>query len=205
MAKSYANSCKEKYDFAVSACAPLSNSCNEALICKNLRTKCNQNVNDYASCQDFAACAGENTPKIYPSTCRYNWVGHIKNGKCENSNVLAEKVIVACPGNFIALSRYNDPDFNCQSQVRKYKDQKLHCEEAIQLYFRNCPSDINRPYIAVKSCPNGEEPLPTVTETVSEDGKSVNVGRKFSELAAGAKWPADSLTRGAPASIAIGQ
>ena len=200
-----ANHCKEKYDFAVESCAKLTKSCNETLICKNLRSTCSQNVKDISGCEDYAACTGENTPNLFPSVCRYNWEGHVKNGKCVNKNSITERVAGSCPGQFTTLSRYIDPEHNCTGQVKKFKDMKLHCEEAIVKYHRSCPGDIDRPFITVNQCPKGVNPLPTVTETVMGNEKSVDVGRKHSELASSAKWPADSLTRGAPASLSIGQ
>jgi len=185
---SYASgkTCQERYNSAVIACKNLSGICMNVSICKDIRSKCPQNIGDMASCEEFKQCTRKNTPPIFNTVCLYNWQGHPTNGSCYNTNGMRERVANTCPGNSATLA-FADYKFNCMGQVKNFQASKKYCEDTVKYYNFACETTPDRPSIAIKTCPEASVQLATSNDTVTAEAKvGVNISRNLAKKSQ--KW-----------------
>ena len=133
-------SCKDLEGDFYAKCNNHDSACKNLKLCQDLRHKCPQQIDEYASCQTYKDCISENSPPngTNRNSCVYEWsTGPNQPGTCANTNRFLDSVAWRCPGFETYNDVFNDRNFNCDGHKGRYWNSHSECRQARAAYEKS--------------------------------------------------------------------
>jgi hypothetical protein len=148
-------------------------SCMGLTKCQELRTSCTQQIDEYASCEKFKQCIGEEFPASSPpyARCTYEWSGSPSEpGTCQNTNEYWHAIAKSCPGYTPrGLGAQADRLFNCEGHKATFWAAHMAHGEA----YRHFKAAIDSGRCTPAVQPEAPKECPAAYNTVSADDRAL--------------------------------